>query len=475
MATWLGKLQEENAELDTVERFGWVRDSDPDNPVLRGFSHGNKTFMEDGKDKETVRVQREHEQIGKLYKPVGKLEGWKEAARYITQQNNPAFTAILASAFAAPLITFADLPGAVLTIVSTESGIGKTSALRTAQAVWGSPQKAMNSTGDTALSITKKIGFINNLPAYWDEIRGQQALDSFYNVAFDVAQGKEKTRLNQSAQLREVHDWQTMVIAASNDSLFDFMAMKGGHSNASIARTFEIVVDGGTIIPDLNAHPIFGALDLNYGHAGQVYAKHLSRNHKKIAERVQKMLDKIRSWAVSGGERFWCAIIACLIVGASEAKRCGVADIDINTLASFLRDNLLRLRRRTGTAMSTTSPRELVGDYTQHFQNGEMIIDKFPAPRERGYTPQILKPPKSGLMYVRAGHIYRFRKNDFTTWLRQSKNLQYSTIEPELIKQVGMQEYNTMLGIGTNYQLAKTAVIEVFMDPEHTELGISHE
>jgi hypothetical protein len=32
-----------------------------------------------------------------------------------------------------------------------------------------------------------------------------------------------------------------------------------------------------------------------------------------------------------------------------------------------------------------------------------------------------------------------------------------------------------MLGIGTNYQLAKTAVIEVFMDPEHTELGISHE
>ena len=472
MSTWLAKLQSENAELDTVERYGWVRSADPDNPKIVGFSAGSKSFMSDGKDKETVRIKAEHEQLGKLYRPMGSLEKWKEAAEYITNQNNPAFTSILASAFAAPLITFADLPGAVLTIVSTESGIGKTSALRVAQSVWGSPSKAMNSTNDTPLSITKKIGFLNNLPAFWDEIRGQQALDSFYTVAFDVAQGHEKTRLTQSATLREVHDWQTMIVAASNDSLFDFMAQKGGHSNASIARTFEIVVDGGSIIPDLNAHPLFGALDLNYGHAGQVYAAHLAKNSRHIKARIDKLLPQVREWAAGGGERFWCAIIATLIVAATEAKACGVADIDVGKMAAFLKENMMRLRRRTGTAMSTTSPRELVGDYTQHFQPGQLVIDAFPSRSQKGYQPTVLKPPKSSLMYVQAGNIYRFRKNDFITWLRQSKNLQFSTLAPEMVKELNMQEINTPLGLNTPFQLAKNLVLEVYMENEPTELEI---
>ena len=470
MTTWLRKLQQENAELDSVERYGWVRDPDPENPKITGFSAGTKTFMQDGKDKETVRIKREHEQIGKLYAPMGSLEKWQEAATYITKQNNPAFTTILASSFAAPLITFADLPGAVLTIVSTESGIGKTSVMRTAQAVWGSPTKAMNSTQDTSLSVTKKIGFINNLPAYWDEIRGQKALDSFYDVAFDVAQGKEKTRLTQSAQLREVHDWQTMVIAASNDSLFDHMAQKGGHSNAAIARTFEIEVASGTVVPDLNAHPLFGSLDLNYGRAGQEYARHLARNHKRIEARVHDMLLKTRKWAVSGGERFWCAIIATIIVGAREANECGITNIDLRSLATFLRDNLVRLRRRTGNAMSTTSPRELVGDYTQHFQNGEMIIDKFPKRGEQNYTPQVFKAQKGGLMYVRAGNTIRFRKNDFITWLRESKRLQFSSIQPEMVRDLNMTESSTVLGLGTNHQLVKNAVCEVFLDPTEVDV-----
>lgn len=471
MTTWLAKIQQENKQVDTVDRLGWIDSTDPDDVKKLGFSAGSSSYYTSGKDRDGVRVAKEFEQIGLLYQPQGKIEAWQEAADYLTTQNNPAFTTVLASAFAAPLMVFSGFSGAILSLVSTESGIGKTSALKVAQSVWGSPSKGINTTNDTHLSVTRKLAFLNNLPAYWDEVRGKESLTAFSKTAFDVAQGKEKTRLTQSASMQRVLDWRTLMIAASNDSIFDHMAQNGGNSDASIARVFEVSIDGSVLKSDLAAGAMFSALDTNFGRAGQVYAKHLSRNHAAIEERVHNMKATFeKDWNGSGGERFWCAVAAVLVVGASEANKAGICKIDVLALATFLRDNFLKLRKRSGFAMSGTSPRELIGDYTQHFQNGEMIIEAFPARGERGYEATVRKAPKAGLMYVRCGNTYRFRKSDFTKWLSSAKNLQWTSIGKSMTKELNMTLLSCKLGAGTPHELPKNYVIEVFLDTPDDQL-----
>lgn len=474
MSTWIDKLRAENLEVDTVDRLGWMESGDHDNPEITGFAAGNNTYYADGDHQTGVSIKKEFEQIGKLYIPTGDLKVWQEAANFVATQSCPAFPAILASAFAAPLIRFTGLPGAVLSLVSTESGVGKTSTLKTAQAVWGSPAKAMNSTHDTHLSITKKIAFLNNLPAYWDELRGQGPLDAFKAVAFDVAQGKEKTRLNSRAQLMQVNEWRTMVIAASNESIFDHMAKAAGSSDASMARTFEIYIDGTEIKADLSAAALFSALDSNYGRAGQIYAEYLAENHKEIAEKVASVTDALsKSLIAQGGERFWVAIIASLLVGAKLAETCELVCLDQKELAKFLISCLRKLRNRASEAKVQTSAREIVIDYIQNHQDQMMTIEKFPAPRERNYTPVVrIRPKTEKLLIARAeGDMYRFRRSDFVTWLARSKEMQLSVIYKEMKSDLHLVELKTDISQGTTLTAGgRSQVFEVNLSTPDDEV-----
>lgn len=461
MSTWLQEIQKARNVHDAVDRLGWMEKVDGDRVDRVGFTAGDTCYMSDGVVKTGLRVAAEYKEIAKHYTPRGEYARWRATADFLAEQNIPAFTAILASSFAAPIFGYTNMPGAMLTIVSTQSGLGKTSAMRVAQAVWGSPSNGMNSTTDTHLSVIRKVAFLNNLPVYWDEIRGQRSLENFYHTAFDVAQGKERTRLDSGAKLRTVNSWKTMVIGASNESLFDFMAQQGGASNAATARTFEIVVAPFDDPTRASRNAMFGALDSNYGHAGQEYSKFLALNEDRIHSMTTETYEKLYgSWQLCEGERFWAALCSSLIVGARLASEAGIVNIDIKTLSAFLKENITRLRIRTQSSMLGTTARELVIGYLQAHQDGLMTIDSFPT---RGQTSQpiVQSPPNARLMVVRAGEVLRFRKQDFVDWLRKSKNITFSAVEEDMVNTLQMREPNTKLAAGTKWELPKTRCVEV--------------
>jgi hypothetical protein len=468
MATWLSKLQDESAVVDAADRLGWVKHDDK----LVGFAAGTTMYPVKGKPVDSVRTQQQHQNFSSMYKPVGKLSKWREVANFVCEQDNPVFTSVLASAFAAPLVQFVGIPGTVMSIVSNRTGMGKTSALHLAQSVWGNPQKGLNSTVDTKNAVMAKLGYLNNLPSYWDEVR-DQALENFKGVVFDTTQGKGKARLSQNANAKEIDDWNTMMTATSNLSLFEFM-MSCEKSDASGARVFEITMDNMVHQPDLNKTRLFAQLDTNYGVAGQVYAAHLAKNQKKIKKRVEKMVLQTYEWAKGINEsevalfRFWCATIAVLIVGANEANRCGLTNINIGTLASFLRDTMSSLHERATGAKVAHSAEELFGNYVQQHQQSIIEIKRFPEPREQDYVPEIIGninlPTGKSLIMVKAGETYRFRISDFKKWLRKSQETQWSAIHSEFEVHLDYRELNTHLGLGLGkYQLPRSRVGEVTM------------
>jgi len=471
MTTWLEKLQKERDVADVTEQLGWLREGE----VITGFSAGTTSYMGDGTQKMGVRIAKEFLAIGRMYEVKGQQEPWDQVTAFLTGQNNPAFTAVLASAYAAPLLCFTGVQGGILSVVSPESGVGKTSALMAAQSVWGSPTQGMNSLEDTRLSVARKLGFLNNLPAYWDELRGSKTMEEFCQLAFQVSQGKEKSRLDSTATMREVNTWETMLIAASNESIFDYMGQYSVGSDAGVARTFEITIEPFESEKSrAEIAMMFEALKLNYGHAGQAYAKYLAQHSTLIKQRVSNTFVKLAdAMGMKPQERFWFAMIAALIVGAETANAAGLGNIDVATMGKFLMKNVARLRLRSHSSLLGSTPAELIAAYMQQHQDKALIVDKLVSGTGHGqaYEPNIVSVPKSDrIVYQQANDdgIVRVSKGDFTTWLKRSKNINFSTVAKKFKDELGAYTIKTNLGYGTKWATPRQVCLDIKIDLGNT-------
>src|SRR6202012_4023325 len=200
-------------------------------------------------------------------------------------QGRPDLEALVASAFAAPLVYFTGHNGALLSAYSRESGIGKSTAVTIAQAVWGNPKSGIQGLSDTENAVMGIVGDIKSLPLYWDELKTDQDTKKFVKMTFQISAGKGKSRMDSKAQLREPGEWQTLVISASNESIIDHVTSQTNTTTAGMMRIFEYQVvpsDRGRISTS-DAEIIRSKLNNNYGHVGLKYAQFLGMNHAAIA------------------------------------------------------------------------------------------------------------------------------------------------------------------------------------------------
>lgn len=486
MGNWLREIKAANEVGDSVSRLGWIADKEIEDGAdldVTGFTTASQTFYCDGRaPRRGLHIAREYEAIGRMYIPAGSPEPWQEAAAFLTEQNNPAFTAVLASAFAAPLVRFSEVQGGVLSVVSRESGVGKSSALKCAQAVWGDPYRAMNSMDDTPLSVARKVGFLNNLPAYWDEIRGEKTLQGFVQLAFQITQGKEKTRLDSTAALKEVQNWQTLLVVASNKSIFDAMAQYTGDSDAGVARTFEIVVEPfDTDKSRAEVGALFMHLSSHYGWAGVAYAEYLAENAREIKELMHDRFTKLAAKLdMQASERFWFSIATTLIVGAELAYKAGIIKIDIKELTMFLVSRINELRARSKESMEGTTAPELVAKFLHDMQGETLLVDKLPpvaGGRNSDYSCVVKRAPtQHRLSVVRhteknlvGGRKFLASKALFRQWLvthgTSVANFKRAATEAGL----SVTEHKYVLGKGTPYELSRQWVFQI-TEPDSVDL-----
>ena len=467
MGSWLEKLQDARRVADTTEQLGWLTEKDATGERIVGFSHGKVSYYADGRVNNDVHAAREFDQLAKLYEPRGGLDQWKSVAAFLADQNKSALTAILAAAFAAPLLKFTGVSGAILSLVSTASGAGKTSALKCSQAVWGSPTQGVNAVDDTHKSVAKKLGFLNNLPSYWDELRGRKTVDDFLTLAFQISQGKERTRLDSSAQIREVATWETMLIVASNESIFEAMSRFGGGSDAGMMRVFEILIEPfKTNFNNAKLQVMFGTLNENYGQAGRLYAQYLATNAPAVALRVRQKYETLATaLTMQPQERFWFAIMAVLIVGAENAATLDLVKINIRDMTRFLLANVMRLRSRSVKSMALSEPAEILAGFMSDQQDRMLMVDHFPRARATTASYQPITKglgPRSGKMAFHVSEeeeLLRVSCATFERWL-QARNLPVYNIMKQF-RAAGAREIRTVLGIGTSYNLPPTRCLEI--------------
>ena len=360
--SWMEQLQQHAVAVIDSQPFGWVRSSGKSCFVYGGRVWG-PGFDLPAASADPVTVRQ--------YQPTGDLAPWIEAAKMTTDQKRPGLDAILASAFAAPLVKFTGQTGLMMSVWSSESGIGKSTTIKIAQAVWGNP-KFSESLDATLNSVLNKIGTLRHLPMYWDELRGK-GFERFAELAFKLTQGTEKSRLSSDATQRERGTWQTLLVSASNASVIDLVAQQSKTTTAGVHRAFEYRLTRGVTgrMGIADASRMVDRLEEHYGVVGLAYARWLGAN----AARVDKNIEALAKWVEKQlepreDERFWTATITVLLQGAIYGNTLGFTEIDVDGLRELLfgvfRTMRQEVRQEAVDVQRADALTDVIGQYLAH-------------------------------------------------------------------------------------------------------------
>lgn len=331
IVSWIEKLQKQRDTVVKAMPFGWT----VDHGKVAGFTFGGQTWTPAAPLPASV----PDPVIGHMYSPAGSEDPWFAAAELITSQGRPHLDAVLASAFAAPLVRFTGREGMMMSIYSQASGIGKTTALKVAQAVWADPVRAMQGLSDTPLSVLNKIGQLHSLPLYWDELKSRGDTDTFVKLMFQLTSGREKSRLHSDTSQRKAGHWYTMLVSASNESLMDHIVNRTKQSVAGIMRAFEYEVPAGKVgqISTADADRIMLSINDNYGHVGLEYAKWMGANIARIDKDIMALRTQVeKDLNSSNEERYWAATVTVILAGARYANELGFLQFDQDQLKRFM-------------------------------------------------------------------------------------------------------------------------------------------
>jgi len=250
----------------------------------------------------------------------GDLEQWQTSIAGPASENPWWCLATLVS-LAAPLMMFTGDPGLGVH-VSGRTSRGKTIGLQIAASVWGNGSKATSDSMIRKWNATQNafegLAAVNNdLPLCLDEIH-QAAPEVVAKVAYMVADGVGKSRLNKDASLQATRRWRTTLISTGEKSIADTIREAGGHLSGGVGvRIFDIQADE-IFLPSLDVNSVRAlerACSTVFGTAGPEFVRHIT---KRISQ------TGLTAWEAHVNSEVEMRAAALVAIDASAAeRRCG--------------------------------------------------------------------------------------------------------------------------------------------------------
>ena len=459
---WINKLRAQKLQRhDTIKPFGWNFDAGGNRT---GFAMAGDHYRSDGT---LEHIPGGDPKIVAMHRPTGDFKEWRAAAA-LFEHGRVDLQALIATSFASPLIGLCgDVKGMSMNFWSTESGIGKTSAIRLGQSVWGDP-RAMSSMTDTPNAVMKSLSELRTLTRFWDELRVVPSWqERFTEMIYVIPQGRERARMQADTNLRDVGEWESFVTFTANRPMSDLVVLNNDGTDSGLQRLFELRMGKIQTAYDPTVGPILKKLENNYGHAGRIYAKYLGENADAAQARLTSLMRSISlDLSMQQEERFFIVAIGCVMVGASIARKLGLFDFEIDKLYTTLKDAFQSMRKsRVGSTLVSVGGgldlEELLSRYvTDHADLRVRTVDfakqgagrvKVTAdPRGQAVKIQIAEGP--GVLRVTRSHL--------TIWLNQ-KNLPATTVIEQMIRDLGAVEVRKTIAGGTNYAGGQLACLDI--------------
>lgn len=328
-------LEKVQASSVMYGQFGWREDDS-------GFIVGNRLYTPGALGE--VEMTAALKPLVPKFTMAGSLQKWYDV---FDVYNKPglepfAFGALLA--FASPIYKFTGHHGIIFNLVG-EKGCGKSTVLKVISSVWMKPEEQLLKESDTINSAEVILGAMHNLPVTYDEITNIDE-KKLSDLCYNITQGRGRNRLNSDAKLRtNVHTWALIMCASSNLSLVDKLGQYKSNASAEAIRVFEVHITGQPALDKVYADAMFRKLDKNYGIAGDVFIRYVVDNLDDVITSVEETMANIdRDLGIRSPERFWSALVACVMVGGSIAKNLGLHGYDMDRLYQWAARQMQAMR-----------------------------------------------------------------------------------------------------------------------------------
>lgn len=451
---WIDKLRENRAErTEIIHPFGWSRDAQG---KLIGFAVGGTLYTPAGLE---IATPGGDATLVAAYKPMGTLANWQQAAQFV-MQNRVDLQVLVAASFGAPLMIFTGHAGLVVSAWSRQSAVGKSSSIRVGQSVW-SAAISMNSIDDTNNFVLKKVSDVRCMPCYWDEMKvGSENSDKMVSLALSLSQGKGKGRMNADTSLKEVGEWDTILIAASNFPLMDHIVAKTDGTDAGAVRLFEFGISRPPEPDTSHAARTIALTKTNYGVAGRTFAKWIAANSDKADKIVCLIKDQLNTeLKAEQSERFYIAGMAAMLAGARIAAHIGIVRFDLDYMRDYLCLEFDRMRaaRRLSVVVSAEGYdlQQILGQFMADTLQHKLVTQWFNAPGKPRLPADWVRwyPTDRRRVDVHIAQedaIMRINRGVFNTWSRK-KNYAPSDIITALEHIYGAVCGRRSIGGGTGF------------------------
>lgn len=323
LMNWQSKLREAGQVTHLNRVQGWQ----VEHHKVTGFVLGDKIYLPDG----TTEDSGSHgdDDTSTTFTPVGELVKWQAAADAILHGGNPALHTMLAASMGAPLGMLMGNSGfcASLSYYSKDSGVGKSTSLRVARAVWATPN-SFAVLDDTYNGVMAKLKRAPYMPLMWDDPRRAETRRNLRELLFQVAAGRTKQRATVTGDEAPVVKMHTIGMVASNDPLLGELSATTGDAEAK--RVLEVRVPK---MPLTSDQELFSAIDENFGQAGAVLAQYYVSHMVEIRKQLSETKKAIQ--AELGGDhtdRFYVNTITVSVVAAAIATKLKLVDFDVSAL-----------------------------------------------------------------------------------------------------------------------------------------------
>ena len=327
------------------DQFGWKGDS---------FLYGSRMYT--GGNVSTAHLSPSPAQRAPQLVPTGDFSTWREAANMLFAKDVEAQAFAMLSSFAAPLMKFhgENEGGAVLSLVTSASGRGKSTSLYGACSVWGRYTALEVSRGDTVISRAIVLGMMANLPVIFDEIatRDPDAAREFVEM---FTNGRDKNRATQEGNLKDnVSRWQTILVCASNVSLVETVTTS--NVDAAGFRILELPVVNSPHIQNTVGDKLRRAFEYNYGHAGNIFMRYLT-NPDVLPWAKDALHQNTEAIVKRGGfrseHRFWTRLMGATMTAAQIVKHLKLLDFNVDRVMDFVIEKAVGYRDDSTTTTTT--------------------------------------------------------------------------------------------------------------------------
>lgn len=405
-----------------------------------------------------------------MFRMEGNMENWRKVLDLYKAPGFEIHQFVFFLALSSPLLKAMDQPGMLTTLISDESGVGKTTLGMVCNSVWGHPREMLSMPHDTINATVNRMGVFNSIALFLDEFTNKTP-EECSDLVYMSTMGRGKARLQGSANVERVNNttWNLNSFATANAALRDKLGSLKASAEGENMRLFEFDMRGTPVLPKVVADEIFPLIQSNYGLAGHFLASWLVENADKLkpmVDQVQRKMDI--KFKFTTKERNWSLGVACAYTIAYVAKELGIHDLPITTNIEAMVKHIDKMR--TQVEQSVTHYDALLADYLVENHSYILVVDGLPdanglysAPRNRSITKIAARyEPDTGKLFIAAKSL-----RDYCV------NRQFSF--NSLLSLANTQVASKRLSAGAGVASGVTRVVEFDTNKVGIDMGMWHD